>query len=187
MANQLEISALPLGGLALISRLPWVDERGSFEKLFARDVLTDAGFDQPVAQINLSETRMKGAIRGLHFQKPPACEDKIVICLSGEVFDVAVDLRRNSPTLLRWHGETLTAGKKAAIFIPKGFAHGFQVLSDECRLLYIHSHAHAPDAEGGLHYADPKLKISWPLAPTVVSDRDKAWPYIGADFSGYEP
>lgn len=108
----------------------------------------------------------------------------MVSCLRGSIFDVAVDLRLGSPTFLRWHGEVLSASGGRSLLIPRGFAHGFQTLEEECELLYLHSNPFASTAEGALNVSDPRLDIEWPLAPTDISARDRAHPAIGSDFTG---
>jgi dTDP-4-dehydrorhamnose 3,5-epimerase len=122
----------------------------------------------------------------MHFQYPPGAEDKLVSCLRGEVWDVAVDLRKGSPTFLAWHAERLSAENGISLLIPKGFAHGFQTLTDDCELLYLHTADYAPDLEGAVNAFDPKLSIEWPLAVTAISDRDRAHPFVDADYSGIE-
>jgi dTDP-4-dehydrorhamnose 3,5-epimerase len=112
---------------------------------------------------------------------------KIVSCLNGEVFDVAVDIRKGSPTFLHWHGEILSATNQRSLLIPEGFAHGFQTLTENCEMLYLHSVPFQPHAEGALHVADPKIGIRWPLAVTELSERDRAHPFIGPDFEGIFP
>ena len=178
------VSTTPLEGLALVERQRAVDARGYFSRFFCAEELAAFGFSLPIAQINHTLTRRRGAVRGLHFQRPPHAEDKLVSCLRGEVFDVAVDLRRGSPTFLRWHGEVLSADNHRSLLIPQGFAHGFQTLTEDCELLYLHSRAFAPNAEGALHARDPALAIAWPLAFTELSERDARHPHLTADFTG---
>lgn len=140
--------------------------------------------EKPLVQINHSITRKKGAVRGMHFQYPPHAESKIVMCLRGKAFDVAVDLRSYSPTFLRWHGVELSPGNRNAFCIPEGFAHGFQTLEDETELLYLHTEYHAQPGEGALNVADPRLGIVWPLAITEISDRDRSHAFITPGFAG---
>ena len=127
-----------------------------------------------------------GAVRGMHFQYPPYAETKIVSCLKGEIFDVAVDIRLDSPTFLRWHGEVLSAENRKSLLIPEGFAHGFQTLTDDCELLYLHTAPYTPEAEGALNAQDPRLDITWPCAITEMSDRDRSHPFVGDDFAGVQ-
>ena len=177
----------PLAGLVVVERQRIADERGFFSRFFCADEFAEAGFDAAVAQINHTLTRRAGTVRGLHFQHPPHAEIKVVSCLRGSVFDVAVDVRRGSPTFLRWHGEVLSADNARSLLIPRGFAHGFQALCDDCELLYLHSHRYAAGAEGALSPVDPRLAIGWPIAVTEMSDRDRSHPPITADFHGIAP
>jgi dTDP-4-dehydrorhamnose 3,5-epimerase len=183
-AAWLQVTATPLAGLVLVERRRRDDSRGFFSRLFCAEELGDAGLDTSVAQVNHSFTRRRGSVRGLHFQYPPHGETKFVSCLRGEVFDLAVDLRCGSPTYLQWHAELLSDTNGRSLFIPQGFAHGFQTLSDDCELIYLHSAPHAPGAEGGLNPTDPALSIRWPLPFTDISERDAAHKALGADFTG---
>jgi dTDP-4-dehydrorhamnose 3,5-epimerase len=131
-------------------------------------------------------TKRQGTVRGLHFQHPPHSEIKLVACLRGVVFDVAVDLRRGSPTFLQWHGEMLSSEMPSSIYIPRGFAHGFQAMTHECELLYAHSDPYQPASEDGLNALDPTIAISWPLAPTEMSERDRAHAHLTSGFRGIE-
>lgn len=174
----------PLAGLVVVQRKRLEDQRGFFSRLFCADELSAIGFARPVAQINQTLTRQRGAVRGLHFQHPPHAEDKFVSCLHGAIFDVAVDLRRGSPSFLKWHAEMLSAENGRSLFIPQGFAHGFQALTDDCELIYLHSRPYAPQAEGALNVNDPALAIAWPLAFTDISQRDSVHPRITEEFNG---
>lgn len=169
-----------LTGLTVIERKQTGDERGFFSRFFCRDELREFGGDGSIAQINHTLTCSKGAIRGLHFQRPPHDETKFVSCLAGAVFDVAVDIRPDSPTYLHWHGEILSAENARSMMIPGGFAHGFQTLTEDCQLLYLHDKPYAPEAEGGLNPLDPRLAIAWPLEVTQMSERDRAFGFIDA-------
>lgn len=173
-----------LAGLAVVQRRRQEDHRGSFSRLFCAAELANVGFDLPIAQINHTVTRRRGAVRGMHFQFHPHAEDKFVSCLRGEIFDVAVDLRRDSPTFLQWHAEILSADNGKSLLIPQGFAHGFQALSDDCELIYLHSRPYAPQAEGAVHVNDPALSIRWPLPITEMSARDQNHKFLTADFQG---
>lgn len=182
--TKLSITPTPLAGLVRVQRTCIEDSRGFFSRFFCADTLRAAGFDAPVAQMNHTSTRHRGTVRGLHFQHPPHAEIKIVNCLRGEVFDVAVDLRRGSSTFLRWHAEILSADNHASLLIPRGFAHGFQTLTDDCELIYLHSTAYAPGSEGALNALDPGLGIGWPLAVTDMSARDRTHPPLAPGFEG---
>ena len=177
-------SATPLAGLMRVERSRIEDERGFLSRLYCREELAGIGLAEPVAQINQTLTRACGTVRGLHFQNPPHAEDKFVSCLRGEVFDVAVDLREGSPTFLHWHAERLSAGNGLSLYIPKGFAHGFQAMTEDCELLYLHTAAHVPPAEGALNALDPVLGIAWPLPVAHLSARDRGHPFVDAGFVG---
>ena len=181
---QFTVIANPLPGLAVVQRHRSEDQRGFFSRLYCSAELAALGLRLPIAQINQSFTRRRGAVRGLHYQRPPHAEDKFVSCLRGEVFDVAVDLRRGSGTFLKWHGELLSADNARSVLIPQGFAHGFQALSDDCELLYLHTRAYAPDAEAALNVRDPALAIVWPLPFTDLSARDAGHAFLTPDFDG---
>lgn len=182
--TRLTVNDLPLRGLKRVERQRLGDARGFLARVFCADELALAGWHSPVAQINHSFTAARGTVRGMHFQRPPQAEMKLVSCLRGEVWDVAVDLRIDSPTYLKWHAERLSAENNRALLIPEGFAHGFQTLSDNVELLYCHSAAYAPDAEDGLNPRDPHLAIAWPLPVTELSTRDAALPSLSAAFQG---
>ena len=172
------------GGLKRVERRRIEDARGFLSRLYCRDELAEIGLAEPIAQINHTLTRARGAVRGLHFQSPPHAEDKLVSCLRGEVFDVAVDLRAGSPTFLHWHAERLSADNGVALYIPKGFAHGFQTMTEDCELLYLHTAAYAPHAEGALNVLDPALAIDWPLPVADLSARDREHPFLAPSFTG---
>ena len=180
------VTELPLHGLKRIERQRLGDCRGFLARMFCADELALAGWQKPIAQINHTYTAKKGAVRGLHFQQPPYAEMKLVNCICGEVWDVAVDLRVNSPTYLKWHAEALSAENNRALLIPEGFAHGFQALTDDVELIYFHSQAYRAAAEAGLNCADSRLAIAWPLVITELSERDQAHPMITAGFSGVD-
>lgn len=171
--SRFEIEHLPLAGLKKVTRRELADERGFFSRFFCMDELAAAGWQRPIVQINHSQTRQRGAVRGLHFQRPPHAEMKFVSCTHGSVWDVAVDLREDSPTYLKWHAEILSAQNRVSLLIPEGFAHGFQALEADAELIYLCSEPYHPRAEGGLRYDDEALGIAWPLAVTQVSDKDQ--------------
>ena len=179
-----DIRSTPLAGLVVVHRQRREDSRGFFSRFYCADALARAGHAFTIAQMNHTRTAARGSVRGMHFQRPPHAEDKFVSCLRGEVFDVAVDLRRDSPTFLRWHAQILSAENLTSLLIPKGFAHGFQTLGDNCELIYLHSAPYAPEAEGALHVSDPALAIAWPIPITGISDRDAKHPPITPDFTG---
>jgi dTDP-4-dehydrorhamnose 3,5-epimerase len=172
----------PLSGLCVVENEPIVDARGRFERLFREVDWTPVRPRLQLAQVNLSTTARKGTVRGMHFQRPPAAEAKVIRCMRGHVYDVAVDLRAGSPTFLRWHAVELSADEGRTLFIPEGFAHGFQTLSDDAQLLYLHTAPWAPASEGGVRHDDPRLGIEWPLPVTSMSERDQNHPPITDDF-----
>jgi len=176
--NRFTLTGLPLPGLKLVERQRLGDSRGFLTRLFCAEELAAAGWTKPIAQVNHTYTTQRGAVRGLHYQTPPHAEMKLVSCIRGEVWDVALDLRAGSPTYLQWHAETLSAGNHRALIIPEGFAHGFQALTDDVELIYVHSAAYNPAAEAGLNALDPKLAIKWPLSVTVISERDRSHPVL---------
>lgn len=184
MIDKFNVFPTPIEDLLAFERVPVTDNRGSFERIYCASTFESFGFPQPARQINRSVTGVRGTLRGLHYQVPPHAEDKIVSCIRGEVFDVAVDLRRDSLTFLKWHGEILSAKNCRGLIIPKGFAHGFQTLTDDCEILYVHSNDHAPEAEQGILYSDSRLAVGWPLPIQELSSRDSSWPELGDEFQG---
>jgi dTDP-4-dehydrorhamnose 3,5-epimerase len=174
----------PISGLKIIERFRHADERGFFSRMFCADELQAAGWSQPVAQINQTLTRRQGAVRGMHFQLPPDAEIKLVNCVRGRVFDVAVDLRQGSPTFLKWYGVELSPENSRALLVPEGFAHGFQALAPDCELIYFHSRAHQPVSEGALHPREPRVGVAWPLEVTELSARDEGQPMLTPAFQG---
>lgn len=184
MSRNLTIVPLPMPGLRLVRRQLYRDERGVFTRLFCAEELAAVGWSGPVAQINHSLTQHRGTVRGLHYQRPPHTEAKLVSCIRGEIWDVAVDLRPQSPTFLNWHAERLNAHEGTAMWIPTGFAHGFQLLSDEAELVYVQTAAYAPEADAGLNATDPTLAIEWPLPICTRSQRDVDLPRLTPEFEG---
>ncbi|WP_341743522.1 dTDP-4-dehydrorhamnose 3,5-epimerase [Azonexus hydrophilus] len=180
----MNIQPTPIPGLMLVETSPHEDARGVFTRLYCERTLAHLIGQRKIVQVNHSCTFLTGAIRGLHFQYPPHAEIKLVRCLKGRIWDVAVDLRRDSATFLCWHATELSPSNSRMMLIPEGFAHGFQVLEPNSELLYLHTASYTPDAEGGLRYDDPKLGISWPLNVTDLSARDAKHPLIDRNFRG---
>lgn len=171
-------------GVRVIESSVFQDNRGTFSRLFcARELQAIVG-QRMIVQINHSMTRCIGAVRGLHYQHPPHAEIKIVRCLKGRIFDVAVDLRQGSPTFLKWTGVELTPESRLAFVIPEGCAHGFQVLEECSELLYLHTAFYKPDVEGAVRFDDPQIGVDWPLAPADLSARDLGHPLLHEDFKG---
>ena len=170
--------------LLVVQRKTIDDHRGFLSRFYCMDEFLEADINASIVQMNHTLTRKRGAVRGLHFQKPPHAEAKMVSCLKGEVWDVAVDLRRDSPTFLKWHGEILSAENRRSLLIPKGFAHGFQTLLEDCELIYLHTERYHPESENALNVLDPKLDIKWPLELKDLSERDTNHPFIDNNFKG---
>lgn len=175
-----------IDGLKLVQRKTLEDSRGFLSRFFCASDYASYGFNKNISQINHTLTKKSGTLRGMHFQISPFAEAKVVSCLSGEIFDVAVDIRKDSPTFLNWYGVILSAENKRSLMIPEGFAHGFQTLTDNCELVYLHSAPYNKQSEGGINALDPRLNISWPLPVTDLSDRDKSHPMIKDSFEGIE-
>ena len=168
---------VPLEGAFLIETEPIEDERGFFARVWCREELAHAALDSELAQCSISRNLAAGTLRGLHYQRAPHEEVKIVRCVRGAIFDVIVDLRAGSSTRLQWFGHRLDAEHGAALYVPKGFAHGFQTLTDDTDVLYMISHPYVAEAATGVRWDDPALDIAWPEAPVrVISERDGSWP-----------
>jgi len=184
MSKRFKIIAAPISGLYILQRKPIGDNRGYLERLFSAEELHPLIHDKNIVQINHTLTSRRGTVRGMHFQYPPHAEVKFVSCLRGEVFDVAVDLRHGSDTFLHWYAELLSDTNHKTLVIPEGFAHGFQTVTENCEMLYFHTHTYQPDAEGGVCHDDPRLSITWPLPITEISPRDTSHPPLSRDFTG---
>lgn len=179
-----QFTTTALEGLVEVQRIAVQDVRGFFSRFYCADELAAAGFTRPIAQINHTLTRRAGTVRGLHFQRPPHAETKMVSCLRGEVWDVAVDLRAGSPTFLQWHACLLSADNRRSLLIPEGFAHGFQALQDDCELIYLHTASYYAEAEGAVHVNDDAVGIDWPLPIAELSERDRTHPMLNDTFEG---
>jgi dTDP-4-dehydrorhamnose 3,5-epimerase len=182
--DAMKICATPLEGLFEVRTESVGDARGQFTRLFCERELAAIRPGLHFTQINLSRTCGRGTVRGMHYQTPPAAEAKLIRCLRGRVYDVAVDLRATSATFLGWHAIELSEDNDNAVFIPEGFAHGFQALSDDVQMLYLHTAPWTPACEAGVRFDDARLGITWPLPIGVVSAKDRGYPDIDADFSG---
>ncbi|MDR1477530.1 MAG: dTDP-4-dehydrorhamnose 3,5-epimerase family protein [Planctomycetaceae bacterium] len=180
----MKFTPLKLQGAYQIDLETQGDERGQFTRLFCAKELKGIGHTKPIVNINYSYTKQKTTIRGLHFQYPPDCEIKIVKCLRGAIWDCIVDIRRDSPTFLQWDATELTADNNKMIYIPEGFAHGFQTLTDDVEVVYFVTNFYTPQNESGLRYDDPVLNINWRLPAEIVSKRDQQHQLITAKFNG---
>lgn len=184
MSTRFDLVPTALAGVVVVKRKPIGDSRGYFERVYCTNELAEIFGKRRIVQINHTRTEVRGTVRGLHFQHPPHTEAKLVSCLAGEVWDVAVDLRQDSPTFLQWHAELLSADNHKSLFIPEGCAHGFQALVDGCELLYLHTQAYAPAHEAGVSVEDPRLGLNWPLPLAGLSPRDRAHPLLDEGFTG---
>lgn len=173
-----------ISGAWFLKNSVFEDGRGAFSRLFCARELEEIIGQRTIVQINHSKTHSIGAVRGLHFQNAPNAEMKIVRCIKGRVFDVAVDLRRDSPTFLKWAAVELSPDSHNAFVIPEGCAHGFQVLEENSELLYLHTAFYSPDNEGGVRFDDPMVGVNWPLEPTDLSARDLSHPQLTDNFKG---
>jgi dTDP-4-dehydrorhamnose 3,5-epimerase len=169
-----------LEGLVVVEPEPHADERGSFMRLWDIEELARRGHCERFVQCNMSTSRRAGTLRGMHFQTGAHAEVRLVSCVAGALYDVAVDLRDDSPTFKRWYGVELSAANRRALLVPKGFAHGFLTLADDTAGLYHMSAAYEPEASTGVRFDDPAFGIAWPAPVAVINARDRAWP----DFQG---
>ncbi len=173
-----------LEGAYIIGLEPFKDERGLFARTYCKKEFAAIGHDDDFVQINHSRTIPKAAIRGMHFQVPPSAETKLIRVIRGTILDVIVDIRKDSPTFLQHIQVELSEDNMRMIYVPKGFAHGFQTLTEYCEMIYHHTEFYTPENERGLKYDDPMLHISWPLPPSLVSDRDQNHPALAQQFEG---
>ncbi len=178
------VSDTKIAGVRLIETGSVIDHRGSFSRWFCTKELACVLEGRTLAQINNSKSLNVGTVRGLHFQKPPHAEMKIVCCIRGRVWDVALDLRAGSPTFLQWFGVELTPENGLMLAVPEGFSHGYQSLEAESELLYFNTEFYTPAFEGAIHHADPRAAIEWPLPVTDLSDRDASCPFLSQEFEG---
>jgi dTDP-4-dehydrorhamnose 3,5-epimerase len=176
--------AAPLDGSYVVKPEPFRDERGWFARTYCANEFQQIGHASQWVQMNHSYTAKKGTVRGMHYQLPPFKEIKLVRCIRGKVFDVIIDVRSGSSTFLHWFGAELSDVNMDMLYIPAGFAHGFQTLTDDCELIYHHSAFYTPGAEAGIKYDDPKVNIRWPLPVSSASDRDKNHPLLNENFKG---
>jgi dTDP-4-dehydrorhamnose 3,5-epimerase len=170
--------ATPLAGAYVVDAKRIEDERGFFARSFCRRELEAHGMSAHVAQCNISFTQRRGTLRGMHYQAKPHEEAKLVRCTRGVIWDVIVDLRADSSTFAQWHGVELSATSRRALYVPEGFAHGFQTLTDDAEIFYMMSEFYHPQAARGLRWNDPKVGIEWPLPNPLMSERDRSYPLL---------
>jgi dTDP-4-dehydrorhamnose 3,5-epimerase len=175
----MQFTATPLAGVFLIDLKKITDDRGFFARAWCRDTLTQQGLNANQTQLNVGFSHKKGTLRGMHFQKAPHAEVKIVRCTRGAVFDVIVDLRADSATRGKWFGAELTQDNHRQLYVPEGFAHGYQTLADNSEIEYSTTHVYAAASASGVRYDDAAFGIQWPLPVSVISEPDRKWP----DFS----
>jgi dTDP-4-dehydrorhamnose 3,5-epimerase len=168
----------PLAGALLIEGEPKRDARGAFARTFCQEELGAAGLFRTIAQCSVSHNTRPGTLRGLHFQEDPHAEDKIVACTRGAIFDVIVDLRDGSPTFGRHFAQELTSDGFLSLYVPKGFAHGFQTLEPDSVVFYVMSEFYKPEAASGVRWNDPDVGIAWPMADPFLSERDASLPTV---------
>lgn len=179
----MKFAKLPFEGALLVSLEKRSDERGMFARAYCKQEFEAQGISIDIVQSNISLNERAGIVRGMHFQRPPHAEVKLVRCTRGAIFDVIVDIREDSPTYGRWYGVELSEENGLLIVVPKGFAHGYQALTDGATAFYMVSTAYAPNSEGGLRHDDPSLGIKWPLQVTEASEKDKNWPLLNSERS----
>ena len=176
----MRFTPMSLSGAYLVQLEPRIDARGTFARAFCAREFAAQGLTASFMQANISTNLKAGTVRGLHFQNAPHREAKLVQCVKGSIYDVVVDIREESATYLRWTGVELSDSNGVMIYVPEGFAHGYQTLSDGANVLYLVSEFYTPELEGGLRYSDPKLAIEWPLAVSDISEKDGRWPLLPA-------
>jgi dTDP-4-dehydrorhamnose 3,5-epimerase len=174
----MRFAPISLDGGFLIHLDPRADERGMFARAFCAREFSAHSLETSFVQANISTNTRAGTVRGMHFQRSPDAEVKLVRCTKGAIYDVVVDLREVSPTYLRWFGAELSEANGTMMYVPKGFAHGYQVLTDGAAVFYMVSAYYAPQSEGGLRFDDPRLSIRWPVPVSDVSEKDATWPLL---------
>ena len=174
----MKFTSMPLSGAYLIDLEKHEDNRGFLARTWCEKEFSHMGLDTTFSQMNSTMSIRKGTLRGLHFQRSPTAETKIVRCIRGAIWDVVVDLRAGSSTFGKWYGVELNEDNRTMVYVPKGFAHGIQTLTDNVEQLYLHSEFHSPDHEGGLRYNDPSVLVEWPLPVSVISHRDLNHPFL---------
>lgn len=173
-------------GLHLLQLKTIQDDRGWFARLSCEQTLVAMGLQGGFPQVNQSQCARRGVFRGLHYQMAPKAESKLVRCVAGRVLDVSVDVRRGSPTFLKWYAVELSADEPTELYVAGGFAHGYLALTDGATVVYQSSQPYTPELEGRVHYRDPRVGIVWPNLELVVSDKDASTPFLDAEFSGIE-
>ena len=174
----------PLKGAYIIELEPYRDSRGLFARTFCKNEFKKIGHNKEFVQFNHSVTLNKGTIRGMHYQAPPSSEIKLIRCVKGSVYDVMIDIRADSSTFLNYYSVELNESNMKMIYIPEGFAHGFQTLEHDTQLIYHHTQFYTPEDERGIRFNDPLLEINWPLEPVNMTEKDMNYPIIDNKFKG---
>jgi dTDP-4-dehydrorhamnose 3,5-epimerase len=172
----MKFTETPINGAMIIELEKHEDHRGFFSRAFCKKEFEEHGLEHEIVQCNFSKSREKGTLRGMHYQDAPHSEVKMVRCMSGSIYDVIVDIRKDSPSYMKWFGVELTEENYKMLYIPKGLAHGFQTLQDDSVIFYMVTEYYNKEAEGGVRWNDPAFNISWPLQVTEISDKDKSYP-----------
>jgi dTDP-4-dehydrorhamnose 3,5-epimerase len=180
----MKYTEIHLKGAYIIELEPFRDSRGLFARTFCKKEFKKIGHHKEFVQFNHSATTHKGTIRGMHYQVPPGAEIKLIRCVSGSVYDIIIDVRHKSPTFLSYFGVELNEENMKMIYVPEGFAHGFQTLENNAQLIYHHTQFYNPEYERGIRYNDPAVGIEWPLEAVNVTEKDKNYPLIDNNFKG---
>jgi len=179
------VQSTPLNAAAVIEMEPIRDDRGFFARSFCKKTLAEHGISFDVVQANMAFNHQAGTLRGMHFQVPPFCEQKIISCYQGAIYDVIIDLNRNSPTFGKSYGLTLSAENRLSLYVPKGFAHGYQTLNDNASIHYMVSEHYTPTHESGVRWNDLAFGIEWPqVEELIISPKDKQWKDFNIDIDG---
>lgn len=176
----------PIKDVVLIDIEKRGDERGFFARVMCENELSAAGLDTRFVQVNSSLSAKRGTLRGMHYQLAPSAEVKVVRCIRGELWDVVLDLRPDSPTFLKWFGAYLSAENRKMMYVPRGCAHGFITMTDDTEAFYFVSAFYAPQEERGVRWNDPRAAIEWPIEPVEISAKDAAWPDFDPEFHAVE-
>tara|TARA_B100000767_G_scaffold270876_1_gene295419 strand:- start:625 stop:1155 length:531 start_codon:yes stop_codon:yes gene_type:complete len=174
----MEFKETILRGSFIVDLSKLEDERGFFARAFCNEEFKNENLVSEIVQANISFNKLKGTLRGMHYQKTPYQETKFIRCIKGSIFDIIIDLRKESPTYKKHFGIKLTAENRSALFVPKDFAHGFITLEDNTEVIYMVSQSYVPDAEGGIRWDDPEFNLNWPIKPTNISPKDAQWSFF---------
>ena len=172
----------PLPGAYLVELEPFQDERGLFARTYCKNEFAEIGHDSEFVQFNFSVSKETGTLRGMHYQAPPNAEIKLLRCIRGAIFDVIVDVRKDSKTFLNSFGAELSEENMLSMYVPEGFAHGFLTLTDNAQLIYHHTQSFSPEDYRGIRWDDPAVRVKWPFQPTNITEKDRSYPLIDEGF-----